>query len=415
MLWIAALGQFMMFFVIYSATAIVALKKMKFPLSFINAISMFCTHFVFQKRYYSCFAYAPELNRDALAGIWRLSGLKSIQPESLRSIEQQERRMNDQNVFTIKEFTTYPKKVKRQMPMEITAESCYMDSSDMASTSIVHTWYGQKDILLKLCDDGSFETYSSLDESFEEEEAANEDDSSRVDETVEARLDDTVDLVNVAELSRGTNYSKYTDYRPPSTSKIEEDSSTITSTFVTGLWDFKDGKLILAANRPLHSDPKKIHDTVLVGKVVAKQAMEPTFQNNQNLSDISKCEGITNHTLFTDRDHASSVDLHYLSIPNGKVNIGKFFYPMHHPSFFESPIFSPTKTGSFQLNQILGEASLRVPEYEQKSKDYTEESGKEFKKEQLAGKVFFLTSRPIGWEKKNKPRWSRSKRSFVGM
>jgi hypothetical protein len=386
-----------------------SIKKMKFPLSFISAISIFCTNFVFTKRYYSCSAYAPELNRDALAGIWRLTGLKSIQPESLRSIDQQERRINDQNVFTIKEFTTYPKKVKRQMPMEITAESCYTDSSAMASTSIVHTWYGQKDILLKLCDDGSFETYSSLDESLEEEEAAS------VDETVEARLDDTANVVlNVAELSKGTNYSKYTDYRPPSTSTVEEDLSTTSSTFVTGLWDFKDGKLILAANRPLHSDPKKVHDTVLVGKVVAKQAMENTFQNNQNLSDITKVEGITNHTLFTDRDHASSVDLHYLSIPNGKVTIGKFFYPMHHPSFFESPIFSPTKTGSFQLMQILGEASLRVPEYEQKSKDYTEESGKEFKKEQLAGKVFFLTSRPIGWEKKNKPRWSRSKRSFVG-
>jgi hypothetical protein len=382
---------------------------MKFPLSFINIFSIFCTHF------FSSSAYAPELNRDALAGIWRLTGLKSIQPESFRSIEQQERRMDDHNVFTIKEFTTYPKKVKRQMPVEKTAESCYTDSSDLASTSIVHTWYGQRDILLKLCDDGSFETYSSSDEFLEEEEAGSEDDSISVDEPVEPMLDDAPNLViNVAELSKATNYSKYTDYRPPATTKEVEEHSTMSSTFVTGLWDFKDGKLILAANRPLHRDPKKVHDTVLVGKVVAKQTKEPAFQNNQNVSDVTRFEGIKNQTLFIDSDHSSSVDSHCLSIPNGKVNIGKFFYPMHHPSFFERPIFSPTKTGSFQLMQILGEASLRVPKYDQKSKDYTEESGKEFKKEQLAGKVFFLTSRPIGWEKKNKPRWSRSKRSFVG-
>lgn len=374
-----------------------------------------------------CLAYAPELNRDALAGIWRLTGLKSIYHEfsdkyNNNYLKERENELVDLRVFTIKEFTTYPKKLKRQIPKEIIAESANMDSSPSALTSTASALYGHRDVLLKLCGDGSFVQYSSLEDPLEVEEEAEKEDSFNKDKAAEATLDNmkhVLNLVrnkaNVTEFSKGIDYSKYTDYRPPTLIREDQGASKPLSTYIVqGLWDFKDGELILAANRPPNSDPKTVHDTVLVGKVVAEQREEAEVQVNHNSSNATSLEYYRNQETHIDRDNISTVESQHLSVPDGEVNIGKFFYPMHHPSFFERPIYSPTKTGSFQLKQILGEANFQVQSGGQRSKDYTEESGKEFKKEQLAGKVFYLTSQPIGWAKKNKPRWSRSRKSFVG-
>jgi hypothetical protein len=101
-----------------------------------------------------------------------------------------------------------------------------------------------------------------------------------------------------------------------------------------------------------------------------------------------------------------SSDVH-LSVPKGKVKVGKFFYPQHHPSFFEQPIFDPMNTGSFELEQVLGTLNTQY-------KPHNDQLVEKFKKRDLMDKRYYLTSFPIPNTRKKRQRWSIKYNKFVG-
>jgi hypothetical protein len=85
-----------------------------------------------------------------------------------------------------------------------------------------------------------------------------------------------------------------------------------------------------------------------------------------------------------------------LSVPKGKIKTGKFMYPKHHPSFFEQPIFNPQSTGRFELKQV--ESDHKVEDED----DLVEL----FRKDDLAGKKYYLSTFPLA-ERKKKDRRGR--------
>eukprot|EP00547_Thalassionema_nitzschioides_P005978 CAMPEP_0194204010 /NCGR_PEP_ID=MMETSP0156-20130528/3644_1 /TAXON_ID=33649 /ORGANISM="Thalassionema nitzschioides, Strain L26-B" /LENGTH=440 /DNA_ID=CAMNT_0038929903 /DNA_START=196 /DNA_END=1518 /DNA_ORIENTATION=- len=158
------------------------------------------------------------------------------------------------------------------------------------------------------------------------------------------------------------------------------------STTIKGAWDYHDGELILAADRP---DGQQ-DDTMFVGTVVAT--------SQASLHD--------NPALAQEDQTSSSIDTH-LSVPKGNVQVGKFMYPKKHQMFFEQPMFQPIKMGAFELKQVLGSlnAALIVEEPELIEK---------FRKTDFSGKKFFLTNYPIPERKpKGDLRWSIKYNKFV--
>jgi hypothetical protein len=246
--------------------------------------------------FFSCFSVvqsytSPHINRQAMAGVWRLVG-KSNLPKTVQ--------------YPMKEFTTYPKKP---------APSA-------------------EEYLLMLKEDGSFQQYD------------------------EGRKKRSEIMANM----RGT-------------------------------WDYRDGKLILAADRD-DSSNKQVHDTMLVGEVVvkAKESLMDTPNLDQSEQDSAK--------------QGTSMELH-LSVPKGAVKIGKFMYPKKHKMFFEQLMFKPLSMGSFELKQVLGKWNAVVQKEESKLLE-------RFRKSDFSGKKFLLTNYPMPERKrKGDLRWSIKYNKFV--
>lgn len=310
-------------------------------------------------------AYAsPELNRKAMAGVWRLSSKRCFLPllETVHAATQ------GQQQYPMKEFTVYPKKNRSPPPPPVQEEA---------------------DMLLKLNEDGSFtqcgDTAFDIDEGEEDSDDETEEEEQRPKfGIIPKKQDETIGSVMGIGAMKGT-------------------------------WDFLDGKLILAADRPKDADSRNVHDTLLVGQVVATSeqslADNPALGPSQNrdapdtkessskeapASPQKESEGAKKSSSSS--PHSSSMDVH-LSVPEGSVEIGKFIYPKNHPSFFEQPMFESTPTGTFQLRQVLG--SLNA-----KSQRDEEEYIEKFKKEDLMGKRYLLTSYPLKPKPKGKMRWS---------
>jgi hypothetical protein len=189
-----------------------------------------------------------------------------------------------------------------------------------------------------------------------------------------------------------------------------------TKTLFKGTWDYRDGELILAADRDeqkAKSDSsetsggtqqnyfwKKGKDTILVGAVVAT--------NNAGLmssSAVPQEEALVGNDSekTKEKPQASIPDL---SVPMGSVQVGKFFYPKNHPSFFDQPIFQPKRFGTFQLKQVLREIRDEPEE---------EQLVEKFRNKDFHGKKFFLTSSPIEPRRpKGNTRWSIKYNKFVG-
>mmetsp|Transcript_27030 Transcript_27030/g.31939 ORF Transcript_27030/g.31939 Transcript_27030/m.31939 type:complete len:456 (-) Transcript_27030:51-1418(-) len=196
-----------------------------------------------------------------------------------------------------------------------------------------------------------------------------------------------------------------------------------------GTWAFIDGNLILAADRPPTTetntqtvnsndddddDDKKEHDTILVGRVVASSGERlldnPALLRKDNATATTNTAATSSTTIKKDDDeekkgeNADNLEDVHLSVPSGKVQIGKFFYPRQHPSFFEQPIFHPKPNGSFELKQVLGSLNTRLD---------TDELEEKFRKEDLMGKRFFMTSFPLANKRKKKQRWSIKYNKYV--
>jgi hypothetical protein len=181
-------------------------------------------------------------------------------------------------------------------------------------------------------------------------------------------------------LKEDGSFSRYEDSTP----------ETPTDALFKGTWDFRDGELILAADR--EEQPKgdasaktssssssslfgkKGKDTILVGVVVATRHIQQA-----------------------------------IVVPMGSVQVGKFFYPKNHPSFFDQPIFQPKRFGTFQLTQVLG-YHHHLPKDEQEQKIV-----EKFRNVDFHNKKFFLTSSPIEPRRpKGNLRWSIKYNKYVG-
>ena len=176
-----------------------------------------------------------------------------------------------------------------------------------------------------------------------------------------------------------------------------------------GTWDYIDGRLILASDRPekkpftVYEDDSVateaiLSDTILIGKVSVTS--EESLTNGpvvvETVSVQSKVNNNNNNNENETPSPKKHIDVH-LSVPKGKIKTGKFMYPKHHPSFFEQPIFNPQSMGNFELRQVEGS----VNQEEEK-----EELIELFTKEDLAGKRFYLSTFPLP-ERKKKDRRGR--------
>lgn len=243
----------------------------------------------------------PEVDRLALAGLWKLTP----------------------RIVPMKEFTVYPKQPTEKLP----------------------------NYLLMLKEDGSFQQYKNeegvdVDASWSRFQAKNR---------AHGALDDVT----------------------------------------KGKWDYVDGKLILAADRPESGTQSSPEDKLLVGRVVA--SYESSLDDNPVLKTSIEPSQAT---------ATAAIDAH-LSVPRGSIKIGRFMYPTRHPSFFEQPMFQPkVKRFAFSLQQVLGSLNAR----QRKS----EESIEKYKNSDFYNKTFLLTSHPIPQRQpKGRKRWSIKLNRFV--
>lgn len=289
-----------------------------------------------------------DLHRRDIAGVWSLksqSFLPTLHPAAEDTTAKQQAEFRP-----LKEFTEWPKKKKKPLP---------------AATAIE-----EEELLLMLRDDGSFIQYGK--------HRPGEDGD---DGTEQKKNTCTNKPAFVSQAAEDTVASFQDD------GNDEEESTGV----MKGTWDFIDGKLILAADRPEDlQDLRNIgHDTILVGDVVVKA--EESLEDRSVVEDKEQPNADAKKKDYGNNDDGS-YDVH-ISVPEGTVEIGKFFYPQKHPSFFEQPIYSPTKTGSFQLRQVLGGLNTRT------KKD--DEPVEKFKASDLQGKRYFLTTYPL---KQRKPK-----------
>jgi hypothetical protein len=324
----------------------------------------------------------PEVNRKAIAGIWKLTPIL-------------------QQSLPMKEFTVYPKKPAMIKPVP-------------------------PELLLLLKEDGSFRKYGT----------------SFTDESTTIPSDD-------AEIRSNSDIdTSWRSFQNKLRDEVSQPPSSKRSRWVEfiqkGTWAFLDGNLILAADRPdvsaqstrgpsysaladgtiraASSNEQSIlnrwdekgksrscgntilglpkEDTLLKGRVVAH------YQARLNDNPILSSVNVTGETC--NPESKIQFDTH-LSVPLGSINVGKFFYPKHHPSFFEQPMYHPVKTGTFALRQILGNLNTA---HHDPTKDMVVEK---FLRSDFYNKTFLLTSHPLrsSSSPKGKKRWSNKHNDYV--
>jgi hypothetical protein len=347
----------------------------------------------------------PEVNRKAIAGIWKLTP-------------------TTQQQLPMKEFTVYPKKPRTVTP-------------------------SQPEVLLILKEDGSFQQYdssaSTASASFDDEEEESSDSSlADIDTSWKA-----YQKKHMVEVSRQQH--------------LQQSGNRWFGYIQKGTWAYLDGNLLLAADRPDAStastlgssysslvDGKNVatsaasknsilkdtaldggieeikrgysstfsdqpkDDTLLKGLVVA--TYQTRLDDNPVLSAVNSTSTSTDsrneNTILESSNGQSTIQFDtHLSVPRGSVNMGKFFYPKHHPSFFEQPMFQPAKTGTFALQQILG--NLNTAHH-----DTTNDLVKEkYRRADFYNKTFLLTSQPLQNPQrssgKGEKRWSIKYNDYV--
>mmetsp|Transcript_23999 Transcript_23999/g.40896 ORF Transcript_23999/g.40896 Transcript_23999/m.40896 type:complete len:537 (+) Transcript_23999:249-1859(+) len=293
-----------------------------------------------------------DVDPRALRGVWRLT---SLDPSGL-PFERKQQTQNQspralwelRGFLPMKEFTTYPKRAK-------------LDLDDKLTESFQKK---QSEIFIKLKEDYTFEQCTAL------------------------HFSDGIDDDGTLE-----------DQLAMEVSKRERESFAW-----KGTWDFVDGELILAADRSekkqfyeVEDTPSNEADTILVGRV-AVQSEESLTDNpamEQQKEPLSDEDAATNDRTVRKKEQ---IDVH-LSVPRGKIKTGKFMYPKEHPAFFEQPIFRPQPKGSFELRQILGEYNAKL--------DDEDELVELFRKKDLEGKRFYLSTFPIPKRRKKFEYWSK--------
>ena len=333
-----------------------------------------------------------DVDPRALRGVWRLTSLdedglpferrqNKMFPSPTEVITDPKMIWKLRGFLPMKEFTTYPKKIK--------------SLEEKNDGEAVKAPRQNTEIFIKLKDDFTFEQCSSL--RFSDGDAGE-------DESFEEQL-----ALEVSKRERESFAWK-------------------------GTWDFVDGKLILAADRPEKkpfsavnddSDEKSSDgDTILVGRVSVQEneslTDNPVMEQREMMSDPtlsgqSQAEGEESSNNSNQKTPASqparssrSIDVH-LSVPKGKIKTGKFMYPKHHPSFFEQPIVRPQHMGSFELRQILGDYNAKLT-----NDDDDDELVELFRKKDLVGKRFYLSTFPIPkYKRKGRESWSTKEQKWI--
>ena len=80
---------------------------------------------------------------------------------------------------------------------------------------------------------------------------------------------------------------------------------------------------------------------------------------------------------------------------------------MPFQSFFDQPIYRPRSTGKFELRQILSEGVLTS------ESDGDDDLTELFRKKDLVGKRFYLSTFPLPKRRKKFDRWDQKTLSFV--
>eukprot|EP00536_Pseudo-nitzschia_multiseries_P002797 jgi/Psemu1/63826/estExt_Genemark1.C_390013 len=326
-----------------------------------------------------CSAYSPDVNHRTVAGLWKL---KQILPAASIS-------------YPLKEFTVYPKVPRGRS-----------NSNDSNNSSNSNNNNSKKEVLLMLKEDGSFQQYSSDEQQIPDK----------------MRDDGDGDI-----LDRYCEFGK-----------------------LKGKWNLVGGRLILAADRPMDDRGKSmttpnrdITDTILEGEIVAttEQGLvdnpvlgmgDPPPKDNDGAraggsgsdsnsdGDIGRNSGggggnpgpaaSSSRSSSNPSSKAKVLDTH-LSVPKGRVNIGRFTYPTHHPSFFDAPMFNPRAGGNFELRQVLGTLNTRDGGVDDDDENQLVEK---FKPKDFYNKTFLLSSRPIPeYQPKGTKRWSIKYNKFV--
>lgn len=332
-----------------------------------------------------CHAYSlGDLNARDIAGIWRLRSTESFLP-SLSSSSQRPNKKNRHCDYPMKEFTVYPKD-KRKDDLETT----FISDAKMEKSSTE-----EPDILLLFTEDGQFVQYEE-------------------------------------QHSKARNQARFLKSNTtPSSHSSNINTINHVHGHLKGQWAIVDGKLILAKDRPdnynnLRSETK-VKDTLLSGKIIATTttsliSLNRTIIHSSN-DQNSTIQPTTNVTLNVAQDNTtdlavnlqpqqdtSSISNHqdvHLAV-KGNIKIGKFFYPQTHPNFFEQPMVNAIKTGSFELQQILGKLNTAL------RKGYDDDSQliEKFRKQDLCNKTYFLTSFPLP-KRKKRQRWSIKYNDYV--
>ena len=333
----------------------------------------------------ACFEWSiggrPEVTRQAIAGLWKLT---------------------PQPTYPLKEYTV------RHGPKYRFSQQARANANKQQD---------KKELLLMLKEDGSFQQY--LNDVGEETIEDDED----VENTSHA---DVMDKWKQFQESQRQKNNHQREVRKASKKNREVSSSSdLSQEIVKGVWDYRDGKLILAADRPENNElaqrsdgirekqfdaaaskrRKHCLDKLIIGRVIA--TYEDSLKENPILLEKDQNETSLSHSE-TPRESSeksamdpekkgqlktsdkTNVDAH-LSVPKGSLKVGKFFYPKNHPSFFEQPIYNPvTESQKYQLQQVLG--SLNT----QKSGADEEPVVQRFQLSDFYNRTFLLSSHPLG-------------------
>mmetsp|Transcript_37584 Transcript_37584/g.57290 ORF Transcript_37584/g.57290 Transcript_37584/m.57290 type:complete len:400 (+) Transcript_37584:124-1323(+) len=295
----------------------------------------------------------PNLSHKEMVGIWRLT-LKEYFLPRIRSVQSD------------------PQK------------------SDMEIDSSFKLKKKKQDLLLMLREDRTFVYYGRVERISEGEDEDNNDGKESRGETVTTNSEPE-------EIGKGDGFGNIMNLDT-----------------LQGIWDYRDGGIILAADRPPNSDIRKVHDTILVGKVIARiNDKSQSLSDNPNLPKPSSIRDDFNQNLPPSTSNGdpesndNEADIN-LAILDGEISIGKFTYPKQHPSFFEQPmLFRSAVMGTCQLYQTLGSIKIRPRRTDKKKIE-------RFKREEFYGKKFLLTTMPVD-PKRGMPKlvWKRSEGKYI--
>lgn len=156
-----------------------------------------------------------------------------------------------------------------------------------------------------------------------------------------------------------------------------------------GCWEYRDESLILAADRPGSTDSTKVHDTLLMGKLVA-HVSECLAADDQSFISNDEDDGGEVVDVASEDEKNDDIDVH-LTIPQGQVSVGKFMYPKKHKAFFDEPVlFKRSNVGSFCMNQLLGNLNTRL----KSERDEPKAPPAKYHKKDFHNRTFYLTATP---------------------